>query len=312
MKGSGKNYLKTVMAIALLLVLNVGIAQTGRENSNSSKADTLRLLLIGNSFSQNAGQYLPQLAREGNHPLVIGRAEIGGCSLEKHWDLAQLADANPSEPNGKPYKGKSLRMILSQGKWTVVTLQQNSMNSGYVATYSPYAKNLYDYIKSIQPGARIVFHQTWAYRSDSKDFTLIAENQHAKDSDEMFHKLREAYLGIASSLDIKVMPVGDAFHKVSSSKKWGYKPNAEYDFSHPVYPNLPNQAQSLHRGYYWDKDQKLGFDSHHANEAGCFLGSLVWYTFLFGESPEKITFVPKQVSPEFAKYLKKIANSVVK
>lgn len=312
MKFSGKNYLKTVLAIALLLVLNVGIAQTGRVNSISSKADTLRLLLIGNSFSQNAGQYLPQLAKEGNHPLVIGRAEIGGCSLEKHWTLAQLAEANPSDPKGKPYKGKSLRMILSEAKWAVVTLQQNSMNSGFTATYSPYAKNLYDFIKSIQPGARIVFHRTWAYRSDSKDFTLIAENQHSKDSDEMFRKLRDSYSDIAASLDINVMPVGDAFHKVSSSRKWGYKPDAEYDFKNPVHPHLPKQDNSLHRGYYWDKDQKLGFDSHHASQAGCFLGSLVWYSFLFDESPEKLTFVPQEVSPDFSKYLKKIARKVVK
>jgi hypothetical protein len=42
------------------------------------------LFLIGNSFSQNAAKYLPQLAQEGNHPLIIGRAEIGGCSLQKH------------------------------------------------------------------------------------------------------------------------------------------------------------------------------------------------------------------------------------
>lgn len=305
MKFQKKNYLKTVLAIALLFVFNVGIAQI------VSKADTLRLLLIGNSFSQNASQFLPDLAREGNHPLVIGRAEIGGCSLEKHWNLAQLAEANPNDPNGKPYKGKSLRMILSQGKWAVVTLQQNSMNSGYLATYSPYAKNLYDFIKSIQPDARIVFHQTWAYRSDSKDFTLIAENQNAKNSDEMYQQLRESYQTVASNLDIKMMPVGDAFQKVSKSKKWGYKSDEQYDFSHPVYPHLPNQANSLHRGYSWDKNHKLVFDSHHANEAGCFLGSLVWYTFLFGDSPEKLKFVPKQVSPDFAKYLKKVAHSVV-
>ena len=305
-------YCKTIVTVIFLAAFNIGTIQAVTIYSTGNKSDTLRLLLIGNSFSINAAQYLPQLAKEGNHPLVIGRAEIGGCSLKKHWELSELAEKNPNDPNGKPYKGKSLHMVLSEGTWEVVTLQQYSLHSGNVETYTPYAKNLYDFIKSIRPDARIVFHQTWAYRSDSKDFTFISENQNAKTSDEMFRKLQESYYTIASELDIKVMPVGNAFQKVSSSKKWGYKPDAKFDFSNAVYPNLPNQDNSLHRGYYWDKDQKMGFDSHHANEAGCFLGSLVWYTFLFGESPEKLIFVPKQVSPDFAKYLKKTANSVVK
>lgn len=305
-------FFKAFFTLILLIAFQLGTLQALTKDSSASKSDTLRLLLIGNSFSINASQFLPELAKEGHHPLVIGRAEIGGCSLKKHWDLAQLAEKDPSDPNGKPYKGKSLRTVLSEASWQVVTLQQYSLHSGCLETYSPYARNLYNFIKSIRPDARVVIHQTWAYRCDSKDFTLVTETQSAKSADEMYQKLRESYYRTASDLGVKVMPVGDAFQKVSSSKKWGFKPDTSYDFNHPVYPALPNQAHTLHRGYYWEKDQKLGFDSHHASEAGCFLGSLVWYRFLFGESPEKLTFVPKQVDPDFAVYLKKVANSVVK
>ena len=65
-------------------------------------------------------------------------------------------------------------------------------------------------------------------------------------------------------------------------------------------------------GYYWDKDKNRGFDSHHANEAGCYLGGLVWYSFLFGESPAKLKFVPQNIPADFAEYLKKTAWSVTK
>ncbi|MEL7586221.1 MAG: DUF4886 domain-containing protein [Prolixibacteraceae bacterium] len=299
-----RGIIRPLFAVLLLLSFFTG--------STQHAPDTLRLFLIGNSFSQNAGRYLPQLAAEGNHPLVIGRAEIGGCSLQKHWELAELAENNPDDPKGRAYKGKSLRMLLSEGKWDVVTLQQNSMNSGDPDTYRPYAQKLYDFIKSIQPDAKVVFHQTWAYRTDSKDFTQIAKNRYAQSAEEMWKASRTAYRTVAGELDIDLMPVGDAFWKVSADKKWGYKPDKEFDESSAVRPAVPEQANSLHVGYFWKKDSTLGFDSHHANEAGCFLGSLVWYTFLFDESPVRLKFVPEKVPADFGAYLKKTANSVVK
>lgn len=303
---------KAILVISLFAVFQIGTVKASANYSSENKSDTLHLFLIGNSFSQNAGRYLPQLAEEGKHPLVIGRAEIGGCPLKKHWELAELAENDPNDPKGKPYNGKSLRMLLSSGKWDVVTLQQYSLHSVDVSTYMPYARKLYDLIKSIQPNARIVFHQTWAYRIDSKDFSLIGGNQSAKNSEEMWKKSRAAYHTVACELGIKIMPVGDAFWKINTNKKWAFKTDLKYDYSNPVYPNLPNQTNSLHRGYYWDKSKKLVFDSHHANEAGCFLGSLVWYAFLFSESPEKLKFAPQEVAPDFAFYLKKVAKSVVK
>ena len=54
--------------------------------------------------------------------------------------------------------------------------------------------------------------------------------------------------------------------------------------------------------------KKLELDTHHASDAGCYLGSLVWYSFLFQESPERLNFVPQGVkNNEFAKSLKNIA-----
>jgi hypothetical protein len=295
---------RTIFVAVLLLILQFSASASG--------TDTLRLFLIGNSFSQNAARYLPQLAKEGNHPLVLGRAEIGGCPLKKHWELAELSETNPDDPKGKPYNGKSLRMLLSQGKWDVVTLQQYSMHSGDISTYRPYAEKLFNYIKSIQPDATVVIHQTWAYRDDSKDWTQISEGNFARNSEEMYNMSKSAYYTIASELGVKVMPVGDAFRQVSTDKKWKFTPDASFDYKNPVYPNLPVEKNSLHVGYFWNKEQKFAFDSHHANAAGCFLGSLVWYSFLFNDSPEKLKFVPQEVPADFAVYLKKVARLVAK
>ena len=271
----------------------------------------LRLFLIGNSFSQNATQFLPELSKEGGHELIIGRAELGGCSLQRHWEHAAAAEANPEDEKGKPYKGKSLKMLLSEGTWDVITLQQYSKISTDLSTYEPYATKLYEYVHKLQPNARIVFHQTWAYRSDSNDFGQLTQGGEAKSEKEMWEKARAAYRATAQKLNTVVIPTGDAFWQMSSRPKWAYHRDKNFDFKNPPLSALPDQIHSLHVGYSLNKE-KLNFDSHHAGPAGCYLGALVWYGFLFEESPTKLTFKPESVPADFAKQLRKTARSIVK
>ena len=301
---------KTILLFLLLFSVEIAFTQSNVTVASGGKP-TLHLFMIGNSFSQNASKYLPQLSKEGGHELVIGRAEIGGSSLQRHWNHAEAAERNPDDPNGKPYDGKSLKMLLAEGVWDVVTIQQASILSGDVETYRPYARKLYDYIKKLQPNATVVFHQTWAYRIDSQDFSQIATKDSAKSAQEMWEKSRAAYHTIADELGIPIIPNGDAFWHINSTAKWGYKKDNAFNFGQSQSLNLPAQTHSLHMGYRWDKD-KLVFDSHHANAAGCYLGGLVWYSFLFNESPVELTFYPEEVDPAFAKKLRKTAWSTVK
>lgn len=277
----------------------------------SAQKQPLRVFLIGNSFSQNATQFLPELSKEGGHELIIGRAELGGCSLQRHWEHAAAAEANPEDEKGKPYKGKSLKMLLSEGTWDVITLQQYSKISTDLSTYEPYATKLYEYVRKLQPNARIVFHQTWAYRSDSEDFGQLTEGGEAKSEREMWEKSRAAYRSVANKLNTVVIPTGDAFWKMNARSKWAYHRDQNFDFKNPPPAALPDQTHSLHVGYSWNKD-KMGFDSHHASPAGCYLGALVWYSFLFEASPAKLTFKPESVPADFAKQLRKTAWETVK
>jgi hypothetical protein len=283
--------------------------------TTSAQARTIRLFLIGNSFSQNATRYLPQLAKEGGHELIIGRAELGGCSLQRHWEIAEAAEANPDDPKGKQYRGKSLRMLLSADKWDIVTIQQASIHSGNVETYRPYAQKLRDYVKSIQPQAEVVMHQTWAYRNDARSFGFIGKNKRAQNQREMWENSRASYRTIAGELGLRLIPNGDAFWNVNSAPQWQYQKDANFNFDKPESPALPNQTNSLHTGYRWatNKNGKrtLAFDANHANDAGCYLGGLVWYSFLFGESPVNLKFKPDTVPDDFAAFLRQTAWQTV-
>lgn len=264
----------------------------------------VRLFIIGNSFSGNAASYLPKLAEEGGYELEIGRAELGGCSLERHWRLVDTTEAA-----SKAYKGRSLKEMLSEGTWDVVTLQQYSLLSGDPDTYHPYAEKLYNLIKSIQPNAKVVFHQTWAYRTDAKAFGKMNGEERAADAQEMYNHARAAYHAIADQLKVRVIPTGDAFWIMNSDPEWAYKKDTAYNFENPVEPALPDQTNSLHVGYRWVKG-KLQFDANHANAAGCYLGSLVWYRFLFQAPVKDVKYKPEQVSEELAAHLKGIAAEV--
>ncbi|RPD39587.1 DUF4886 domain-containing protein [Chitinophaga barathri] len=261
----------------------------------------IRLFIIGNSFSQNAASFLPQLAKEGGMELELGRAELGGCSLERHWKLAESGE--------KAYKGKSLREMLSNGRWDIVTIQQYSLLSGDPDTYEPYARKLVELIRSLQPGAKIFIHQVWAYRNDAEAFGKINGNERAKNAEEMHRHVRAAYHKAAAELGLTVIPTGDAFRAMDSSLKWHYSKDTAYNFNTPQAGQLPNQANSLHVGYIW-RDGKLAFDANHANTAGCYLGSLVWYRTLLGGKVKKVKFKPGTVSAPMAKEFKQVVAAL--
>ena len=289
------------------LVLNCFFAGA-QPKANQHKV--LRVLLIGNSFSQNATAYLPQLVKEGGFELQLGHAEIGGCPLQKHWELAALAEANPDDPAGKPYSGKSLKQLLADGKWDVVTMQQYSKLSADINTFQPYANNLYQLIKKMQPDAKIVWHQTWAYRRDALSFGMINSTEAAKTDEQMYQTLTANYYAMAKTLHAGLIPNGGAFWAIRNDPVWGFVPDSKTTIDACVYPALPPQVHSINMGYSWDKDKKLTFDPNHANAAGKYLGALVWYHYFFGADLSKVKFKPEGIDEDFAKRLRTAAASV--
>lgn len=279
---------------------------------SDATARTLRLFVVGNSFSNNATRFLPELAKEGGHELILGRAQTGGCSFARHWNAVEAWLANPDDPKAKIYGGKSLHEHMGQRTWDVITFQQYSLHSSDVTTYRPYAPKLYAHLRKLQPQAEILLHQTWAYRADAAKFGQTAPGRSAANQREMWETSRAAYWEIARELKTRIIPTGDAFWRVDSDPTWGFKPDATFDEKAAVHPVLPPQTNSLHVGYRWSAQKKLGKDANHANAAGEYLGALVWYAVLFDESPEKLRFAPPGVAPEFAAHLRKVAAEIVR
>lgn len=209
----------------------------------------MKILAIGNSFSQDATRYLHQIARKGGVPVEVANLYIGGCPLEKHFRNV-MADnrAYTLEYNGMNTGFRvSIKEALLNRSWDVVTLQQVSGQSFDEDSYYPYINVLADYVRQWVPKAKLVMHQTWAYEQDS----IKLEKTGYTDHRDMFSDLQKAYALAAERVTADGMiPSGEMFQYL-----------------------LANGFEKVHR------------DTFHARlGAGRYALGLLWYHMLTGES----------------------------
>ena len=297
--------------------LIVALSLIAVSQAHAQESKTVRLLTVGNSFSRNATRFLGDLAKAAGHELVHESIVVGGASLELHAGRALIHQENPEAKEGLYSDDKSLVQHLKSGDWDVVTIQQASIKSHDYATFQPHGRQLADFIRKHAPNAKLMIHQTWAYRSDDSRFSGKQNEPGGPANRQQMHEwLTAAYDQLARDVGAAgVIPVGDAFALVENDPKRGFKPDTTFDRKGAVAPKLPNQRHSLHVGWRWvaakDGGRELKMDGHHANLAGEFLGACVWYEVLFGDSCLDNAFLPEGLDADFARVLRESAHRVV-
>ncbi len=278
----------------------------------------VRLLTIGNSLAENATRYLEEIAaaHPGGASVVVGKANLGGCSLEKHWNLVQQCDLLPDV---KPYsfyltgaerRPVSLREALAAETWDYVTLQQVTNDSWRPETYEPFFGNLHRLVRELAPQARPVVHQTWAYRVDA---TLFAE--WGIDQQRMYEGICKAYDSVAQRYNCRQLPCGHAFQRARATLM--FAPDPSFDYANPVPRNLPDESTSLIAGYHWRTGNtpsgtaELHQDHRHGNAAGCYLAAAVWFEMFTGRSVLENPFCPEGVAEDMRHLLRTVAHETV-
>ena len=108
--------------------------------------DALKILTIGNSFTDSLTRYFKQVVESAGCGLTFDRANFGGCELARHWSYVE---AEKNNPLCRVYQGgKRLCDILEREPWDIVTIQQASHDSWRPETFQPYADNLIGYAVS--------------------------------------------------------------------------------------------------------------------------------------------------------------------
>ena len=238
----------------------------------------IKVLAIGNSFSQDATRYLRKIAQAAGEDMKVVNLYIGGCPLSRHYkNINNDAAAYSLEIDGETTGFEvSIRQALQSNEWDFVTMQQVSSLSFDYDTYQPYLDALSDYVMVHAPRAKQVIHQTWAYENGSD--RLCTELGYKTDAD-MFENVRKSYAQAAEDISADlIIPCGEAMLLAA------------------------NQGFTMHR------------DTFHASFGiGRYLLGAVWFEALTGKSVIGTPLLPLDVPTEETELYKmqEIAHSVV-
>lgn len=247
----------------------------------------LKILAIGNSFSEDAMAHLYYIAKDyGFKEIVLGNLFIGGCSLEMHWDNA--SNNNESYIYFKNVKGKwtarfdkDMRYGIQDEKWDIITLQQASGLSGIESSYDGYLTKLAEYIKNTtnKPGVKLAWHMTWAYQSDSSHEDFPAYNM---DQMTMYNSIITAVR-----------------HKISDNK--------DFDIIIPSGTAIQNVRTSS----LGDTLTRDGF--HLSLNIGRYIAGLTWFAAITGCPIDSISYVPdkKEIPGKYLPFIKEAVNAAI-
>lgn len=281
-----QNKLNTLLIYVFLFFIGPGQIVFAQQPLNHQEDKVVRVLAIGNSFSQDGIEnYLHELAEASGIKMIIGNLYIGGASLALHVDNAREDKPKYSyrkiDVNGKKNITPDTKIsdVLSEEKWDFISLQQVSGFSGNLASYEESLPELYTYVLehvSNPEEVRMILHQTWAYQQDSEHKSFANYNN---DQARMYDAI--------SSTSEKVVKL------------------KEFDRIIPAGTAIQN-ARTSYIGDHFTRD---GY--HLELNYGRFTAACAWFEALFEQDVRKNTFVPDSVTEIEAKISKEAAHQAV-
>lgn len=248
------------------------------------KVNALKVLMIGNSFSEDTVPYMPQIAKSvGMKDFEIGTLMIGGCTLATHFSNSKsgaknynffyfdkerdcmVIDANKALIDGFTYS-----------KWDFITIQQASHLSGKEETYNQDLNGMLKYIKEHNPNSKLVWNMTWAY---AKGYSGLE----SYNNDQM-----QMYSSIIKTVQNKI-ETNENFFTVS-----------------PAGTAIQNGRTS----YIGDGFNRDG--THLSLGLGRFISGLTLFCLLTGYSPYEINFKPEQMTEKEFEVAKESVDNALK
>lgn len=270
-----------------------------------SDPDTLRILAVGNSFSDDGTEYLPGLLESaGIHNVIVARLYIGGCSLERHCDEYAKGLNNyvysKSVNNRWVVVSKNAALVdgLKDEPWDVITIQETSGRTGLYETYKEWIPRLVDIIRkeALNPRATIAWHETWAYSSNSSHgmFKL-----YDRDQEKMYNGIVECVNRASEEFNLPVViPSGEAIQIARGTRL-----------------NNESEVPSDCKVYQLTRD---GY--HLTRQFGRYIAACAWFETLIrpvlGKSVKGNSYILRDteysITPSDARLCQKIAVKAVK
>ena len=258
---------------------------------------TLRVLAIGNSFSEDAVEnYLWELGREAGFNLVIGNAYRGGWSLAAHWKDASTRAADTEyrkivDGQRRNMGKRTIRDIVTDEPWDVITFQQLSQQAGRQGSYEPSLSLMIGYVKALASvdSVRLGFHQTWAYSQDSdhRGFALYDRNQFRMYAN-IVAAVEDAMQEHRDNLSFYI-PTGTAIQNARTTS---------------LAEQTIGEGEPVNR--------ELTRDGYHLNYVvGRYIAACTWLEALTGVSPVGMKTRPRGMSPNQALIAQQAAHAAI-
>ena len=239
----------------------------------------MKILSIGNSFSDDAQRYLREIAAADGVEIELLNLCIGGCPLQRHAENIKSGErAYFFHYNGDIEREDLITFDegLLMREWDVVTLQQVSTESFKEESYYPYIYEVVDYVRSKLPKAKIYLQMTWAYEHGCP---RVGEITDGRDAEFMLDGIRRAYASAKRNIGADgIIPSGELMELL-----------------------YQNGAEKIYR------------DTYHASLGlGRYALGLLWYKALTGRSVLNNSFdkLDEEVSKKDLEIARRCADSL--
>jgi hypothetical protein len=188
---------------------------------------SLKILGIGNSFTDDGMQYLPDLLENaGIENVTLGKLSLGGCSLERHYRLYLSGDSVYDYK--KSCQGKNswetvkqkctFKEAVADENWDIIIIQQVSQDAGLYDTYQPCLSQLIEAMVSgcSNAGVCLGWQMTWAYGSVSTHAGFANYNHN---QDTMYHNIVSAVKTMIADTGIDIIiPSATVIQNIRSTR----------------------------------------------------------------------------------------------
>lgn len=241
-----------------------GDPSTKPEEPDEPDINSLKVLTIGNSFSENTSIYASEIAKANGKSLTFGYLKFPSCKIEQHYqaaikDLAvfkfQITDP---DSNRTTIKNEAPRFdspnpdsativeALEYTDWDVIVFQQESSSSLVAASFEM-LDELIEYVKGSCPDAKLAIHEVWSWGSwTNGEFDTMKANTY------------EA----AKANNLEIIPTGTAF-EIARAEIGDYTALNDYDNG----------------------------DYQHANALGQYVAGACYVATLFGIEVDSAPFI---------------------
>ncbi len=231
-----------------------------------SKDGVLKILLIGNSFATGWPDELNGLCTAAGVKVMVYSVYYPGCPVSYHANWLKSGSSQYRlrwhKQNGgvSDEKPVNLKHCLKQENWDVISLQQ-SFNATVAHDYetaqkitSPYAKEIYDYLKLNFPKTKLVWHQTWAHKIGFVSADKVHSVPDAAYQKQCHENIRAVSHKVAEDNAAALIPCGDAW---------------QYARANPIVGEDLTKPDGYHDG---------------PEAGGQYLNACVWFESLTGKS----------------------------